>query len=95
MAEIDRFVKCKIIETVNNSDYDQFISNIFIRPKSDGRIRIVLNLKEFNRLFVDKIHFKMETLSSVINAMRKDCYFESVDIADAFYSIPIHREYRN
>jgi len=31
----------------------------------------------------------METFQSVITAMRKNCYFGSVDISDAFYTIPI------
>ncbi len=31
----------------------------------------------------------METLKTAINLMTKDCYFGSVDISDAFYSIPI------
>lgn len=31
----------------------------------------------------------METLQSVLTAMRKDCFFGSVDISDAFYTIPI------
>ncbi len=48
--EISRFLKCKIIEPVNGRDPDEFISNIFIRPKKDGRIRIILNLKQFNML---------------------------------------------
>jgi hypothetical protein len=67
---------------------DLNFSNIFARPKKDGRIRIILNLKQFNK-HMQFIHFKMETLKNAINKMTKDCYFGSVDIADAFYSIPI------
>ncbi len=33
--EISRFLKCKIIEPVNGREPDEFISNIFIRPKKD------------------------------------------------------------
>ena len=34
----------------------------------------------------------METLQSAINAMRKNCYFGSVDLAEAFYSIPVREQ---
>ena len=87
--EIDRFLKCKIIEPVDNSDKNEFISNIFFRPKKDGKIRIILNLKSFNENYLEKQHFKMETLQSAVNAMRPNCFFGSVDLAEAFYSIPI------
>ena len=87
--EIDRFLKCKIIEPISETDPDEFISNIFFRPKKDGKIRIILNLKTFNSNYLEKQHFKMETLQSAITAMRKNCFFGSVDLAEAFYSIPI------
>jgi hypothetical protein len=40
---------------------------------------------------MENIHFKMETLKSAVKAMRKDCYFASVDLSDAFYSIPFRK----
>ena len=39
----------------------EFISRIFIRPKKDNRVRVILNLKKFN-VSVENFHFKMETL---------------------------------
>ena len=86
-TEIKRFLECGIIERVYEPCKNEFISNIFFRPKKDGRVRIILNLKAFNENFLEKIHFKMETLQSAIDAMRKDCFFGSVDLAEAFYSI--------
>ena len=88
-AEIERFLEANIIEKVFSEDENEFISNIFFRPKKDGRIRIVLNLKTFNESHMDKCHFKMESLQSAISAMRRHCYFGSVDLSEAFYSIPI------
>lgn len=73
-SEIDRLLECKIIEKVSTTENNEYISNIFFRPKKDGKVRIILNLKNFN-FFLEKIHFKMETLQSAINAMRKDCWF--------------------
>lgn len=87
--EIDRFLQCKIIEPIFTKDENEYISNIFIRPKKDGKVRVILNLKTFNKNHMANIHFKMETLQSAINNMRKDCYFGSIDISEAFYSVPI------
>ena len=93
-AEIKNFLAKGIIHKVNSKP-GQYFSNIFIRPKKDGSVRLILNLKQFNAN-VEKIHFKMETLKTVVNAMRKNCFFASVDLKDAYYSVPvaqIHRKY--
>lgn len=57
--EIQTFLDRRIIETVS-ADADscgEFISNIFIRYKKSVGIRIILNLKPFNRKYIQKIHF--------------------------------------
>ena len=79
--EIEKFLLKGIVEPVEDTDkYDnEFISNIFIRPKKDGRVRVILNLKHFNEDFMDKQHFKMETLKSAVESMRHNCFFGSVD----------------
>ena len=74
-SEVNRFIKCKIIEKATEAHNNEFISNIFFRPKKDGKVRIILNLKNFNEHFLEKIHFKMESLQSAIDAMRKNCFF--------------------
>ena len=43
---------------------DEFLSNIFVRPKSDGGIRVILKLNPFNQHYVYKIHFEMESLKN-------------------------------
>lgn len=45
--ELSEFLQKGIIEPVYTKDHDEFISNIFIRPKSDGGICVILNLKPF------------------------------------------------
>lgn len=93
-TEIVRFLKCDITEEVFDTQDHEFISNIFFRPKKDGKVRIILNLKNFNKHFLEKTHFKMETLQSAIDAMRPNCYFGSVDLSEAFYSISINKSDR-
>ena len=93
--EMSEFARKGIIEPVFVNDPDEFISNIFARLKSDAGIRIILNLKPFNKNYVDKIHFKMESLKSAVNTMTKDFYFASLDLKDAYYSINIREIDRN
>lgn len=95
--EIAQFLKKGIIKSVNLHD-NKFlngscISNIFLRQKPDGSNRMILNLKHFNEM-VDKKHFKMDTLNSVLPLMKRNCFLAKLDLKDAYYSIPIHSEDR-
>ena len=73
---------------------DQFISPIFLRLKKNGTdYRMIINLKELNA-FVEYEHFKMESLQSVIAMMTQNCYMASIDIRDAYYSVPIASEHQ-
>ncbi|WAR05312.1 hypothetical protein MAR_020681 [Mya arenaria] len=94
-TEIYRLLDCDIIERVPfHSEPDEYVSNIFYRPKKDGKIRVILNLKHFNVDFMEHTHFKMETLRNAVNAMTKNCYFGSVDLSEAFFSIAVRSEDR-
>lgn len=67
----------------------QFISNIFIVPKPNGKFRPVINLRELNK-FVHYEHFKMETFPFVLELVQKNDFFTSLDLKSAYFSIPIH-----
>ena len=56
-------------------------------------LRMILNLKDMNKL-IDKVHFKMETLEAAISLMKEGCYFTSIDLKDAYFSVSIHPEFR-
>ena len=66
----------------------QILSNVFLRPKKDGSHRLILNLKRFNES-VCHYHFKMDSLSTITRLVTQNCYMASVDMKDAYYSIPI------
>lgn len=80
-----------IIETIHETG--EILSHIFIRPKPDGSYRLILNLSRLNE-HIDKITFKMETLRTALQLIRKDCYFGKIDLKDAFYSVPINKQFR-
>ena len=66
---------------------------LFPVPKKDGASRPVVNLKPLNR-FILKKHFKMENVSMVRELLREGDWMTSIDLKDAFLSVPIHQPHR-
>lgn len=87
--EISRLLDIGAITTCSHEN-GEFISNIFSRPKPDGRIRVILNLKPLNEFLVYE-HFKMEHLNFVTELIYGDEWLCSVDLKDAYFAIPIHK----
>ena len=77
----------------SHSETGQFVSTIFLRPKNDGSFRMILNLKQFNE-WVEYHHFKMDTLDTVTRMMKPGCFMASVDLKDAYYTVPIHSDHQ-
>lgn len=71
----------------------EFISHIFGRPKKDGSMRVILNLKQLNE-HVTYQHFKMDTRQMAARLITEGCYMASVDLKQAYYMIPIAEEHR-
>ena len=70
-----------------------FMPSIFTREKRDGSYRLILNLKQLNK-HNENEHFKMESLQSVLNIIRPNCWMTSVDLKDSFCSVPIHPDHQ-
>ena len=60
----------------------------YLTSKKDGSYCMILNLKQFNT-HVAYYHFKMDTLASAINLMKPHCFMASVNLKDAYYSVPV------
>ena len=90
-TEINRLLEFGIIEP--SHDQEGFISNIFTRPKKDGGYRMILDLSELN-LNITYHHFKMDTLETAIKLIFRGCYMTSIDLKDAYYSVPISEKHR-
>lgn len=54
---------------------------------------MILNLKSLNE-FIDYHYFKMDALRTAQKLIRPRCFMASVDVKDAYYSIPIAEEDR-
>ena len=72
---------------------DQFVSTVFLREKKDGTFRMILNLKDFNK-WVNYNHFKMDSIHTCTQLMKPNCYMGSIDLKDAYFSIPIHKHHQ-
>ena len=70
--DILKLLKAEVIEIVSPQS-DQFVSPIFTRPKSDGSVRLILNLKIFSE-FVEYQHFKMDTFHLVLPSITNNCF---------------------
>ena len=69
--------------------FDPFLSI----PKSDGRMRPVINLKSLN-FWVRPQHFKMEGLHTLREIVAQDDWLAKLDLKDAYFTVPIDQEHR-
>lgn len=74
---------------------EQFISSIFLIPKSSGGKRFILNLKLLNK-FVLNEHFKMEDHRTAMTLINHNEFLAKIDLKEAYLLVPIdpnHRKY--
>ena len=90
--EIEKLLLKGAIQLVSPSN-GQFVSRLFLVPKKTGDLRLVINLRPLNKFIIRK-HFKMENLQNVTQLVRKGDYMVTIDLKDAYFSIPIHQSHR-
>ena len=72
----------------------EYISFVFTNPKKDGSSRMILNLTGLNK-FLEYRHFKMQSLTTVVNMVKRNCFMASVDLKwGAYYSVAIAQEHQ-
>ena len=69
-----------------------FYSTLFLVPKTDGRMRPVINLKALN-FWVHPQHFKMEGIHTLRDIVAQDEWLAKLDLKDAYFTVPIHRDH--
>ena len=92
-GEIHKLLDQGIIKEVPD-DKSLFLSPIFLVEKSNGGHRMILNLKKLNEHIVYH-HFKMETFEHALTLVSRNIFMASIDIENAYYSIPIHPQHQN
>ena len=91
-AKVDKLLSKQVI-CKSRRERNDYLSNVFTRNKKDGGKHLILNLKQFNT-HIPYRHFKTESINHVIDIVRPNAYMASIDLKDAFYSIPIHLEHQ-
>ena len=72
---------------------NQLLSNIFLRPKRDGKQRPIINLKELNG-HIPYQHFQMEGLRDLKHLLRPGDLMIKLDLKNAYWSVPINKNHR-
>ena len=70
-----------------------FYGRLFTVPKSSGGLRPVLDLSPLNK-YLQVIHFRMETPQSIRDSIRQGDWATSLDLKDAYFHVPMHRNSR-
>ena len=65
----------------------EYISPIFVTRQNDVGYRMILNLINLNEN-IEHIHSKMHNLKWILKMVEKNCSMASLNIKDAYYSIP-------
>ena len=84
--EIKRLLEKSVLKPVKETE-KRYVSSIFLRENKNNQYRLILNLKNFNK-HVTHRHIKMDTLNTALDMVRKNCYMASIDLTDAYYSVP-------
>ena len=78
-----------VIRTVPGNQ-DGVVSPFFARPKSTpGKWRPILSMKQVNK-YIRYVKFKMTTVRDIQRWLQQDNYMTSLDLTDAYFSIPLH-----
>ena len=93
LEEIETMTAKGVLETVSDPNPGVY-NHLFLVEKSSGGWRPVIDLSPPNE-FVHRTPFRMETLGSVLLAVRKDDFLASIDLKDAYFQIPVHPSSRN
>ena len=91
--EIENLLNKRAVERVQNPGTPSFDSRIFLVPKKNGKLRLIIDLSSLNR-YIEKQAFKIETVKSVRQAMRLNDWAVSIDLTDAYLHVPIHHQSR-
>ena len=90
--EINTLLDKAVLKVVKEV-HGQWVSNIFLRPKPNGKFRMILDLTELNKC-IHYEHFKMFNLRTALDLLEQGMWMASADLTDAYYSVPITKSQR-
>lgn len=90
LEEIDRLVKRGIIRRVESSAW---LHPMIAVPKPTGRLRICIDARELNKL-TKKNAYPQQNANRILSMIGKARYISTIDLTDAFFQIPLHKDSR-
>lgn len=81
-----------VIELCEEEPY-QFVSNVFMVLKPNGKDPIILDLSRFNEA-IEKVHFIMDSLHTATNLIVPKVFMASIDLQNAYFTFPVLMEDR-
>ena len=88
-AEIISKLEKGAIEIVVNKSSLGFYSLLFVIPKKNGKLRLVIDLRSLNH-HLRKENFYVETPANLRHSIQKGDWVISLDLTDAYLHVPIH-----
>ena len=61
-----------------------YISPIFLKEKTDGTQRLIVNLKNLSK-YLEYKDFKMQTFQAILTLIRPNFYMTTIDSKDTYY----------
>ena len=92
-GEIVELLQKWAVEWVQGPGTPSFYSRLFLVPKKNGKLRLVIDLSLLNQ-YIRKQPFKMETVNSVHQSILVNNWAVSIDLTDAYLHVPIHSQPR-
>lgn len=84
-AELDRMLRLGVIEPCAESEWNNPIHPV---KKATGKIRLCLNAKALNMITKNDT-YPVHHLERIISRLEKAKYFSQIDLADAFWQVPL------
>lgn len=91
-TQIDAYLSSSAISVIPPCS-NILLSRIFLVKKANGKDRLIIDLSQLN-LQINKVSFKMETHEHITNLIELSDFMASIDLSDAFFSIPVHKDYK-
>ena len=92
--EIVRLEKEQIITRLHEKPKKCWVNNFFLRPKSDGSKRFILNLKLLNFKLKNE-SFQMEGMTETLRMIKKNSFLISVDLLQAYFHVYVSEQFQN
>jgi len=73
----------------NPEDKVRFVSRAFAIPKSNGKLRLVVDHSTLST-YLSTPHFKMNGVKDVLTAMEQNAWAATLDLKDAYGQCPLH-----